>query len=263
LLYFHGFPSSRLEARLGDAEGAARGVRLIAPDRPGFGRSDFQKGRGLLDWPEDVEVLARVLGLDRFAVAGVSGGGPYALAVAYRFPRRVTAAGIVAGLPPLDRPESLASMSWLHRLVLDLASKSHMVARALLRIYASWLVRRPEAVLSILSAGAPPADRAVLARPAIREAVLNAFREGFRWGSRGCLVDLEIFRKPWGFSLEEIETPVHLWHGERDATIPASLGRVQAEALRECAAVFHPEEGHFSLPINRMGEILEALRRPE
>ena len=44
------------------------------PDRPGMGRSDFQPGRRIVDWPNDVLELATALGFDTFAVLGSSGG---------------------------------------------------------------------------------------------------------------------------------------------------------------------------------------------
>src|SRR5262249_37258319 len=75
---FPGWPGSRLEARLAAPTARRFNARLIAVDRPGFGRSDFKKRRTLVDWPGDVAKLADALGLDRFSIAGVSGGGPYA-----------------------------------------------------------------------------------------------------------------------------------------------------------------------------------------
>jgi pimeloyl-ACP methyl ester carboxylesterase len=77
LFFFHGWPGSRIEGYLGDEAARARGVRLIAIDRPGMGLSDFQQHRTLVDWPDDVVQVAAALGLNRFAVLGISGGGPY------------------------------------------------------------------------------------------------------------------------------------------------------------------------------------------
>src|SRR3990172_1314809 len=83
VLYFHGAPSSRLEPLfLGDAELVRLGLRVIAPDRPGMGGSDFQPGRGFSHWPADVVALADALGLGKFGVFGVSGGGGYVSACA-------------------------------------------------------------------------------------------------------------------------------------------------------------------------------------
>jgi len=95
LLYFHGTPGSRLWCPDEDATAAA-GVRLIAPDRPGFGRSDPQEGRTLADWPKDVEALADALHISSFAVVGVSGGGAYAAACAALIPRRLSGVAVVS-----------------------------------------------------------------------------------------------------------------------------------------------------------------------
>src|SRR5438046_6812360 len=101
ILYFHGWPGSRIEAQLAAPAARRYNARLIAVDRPGFGMSDFKAHRTLLDWPADVAELADTLGLDRFAVAGVSGGGPYALACARRIPDRLTSVIVVCGLGPM------------------------------------------------------------------------------------------------------------------------------------------------------------------
>jgi len=94
VLYFHGFPGSRLEAGFADPAAKRHSLRIIGVDRPGFGLSDFQPGRRLIDWPHDVTQLADALNIKRFAVLGVSGGGPYAAVCAFKIPSRLTVAGI-------------------------------------------------------------------------------------------------------------------------------------------------------------------------
>src|SRR4030042_1364722 len=96
IFYFPGGLGSRLQVQPTDAQPLKAGVRLIAVDRPGMGLSDFKRGRKIIDWPEDVRQLAEALALDQFAVMGVSAGGPYALACAYRIPERLTACGLAA-----------------------------------------------------------------------------------------------------------------------------------------------------------------------
>src|SRR5262245_54218318 len=103
VLYFHGSPSSRLEPLLiGDDTWRRLGLRVIAADRPGMGQSPFQDGRRLLDWPANATVLADTLGLERFAVLGFSGGGPYVFACAAQIPQRLTAAVVVSGGGRMD-----------------------------------------------------------------------------------------------------------------------------------------------------------------
>jgi pimeloyl-ACP methyl ester carboxylesterase len=103
VLYFPGTPSSRL-LHPPEAPAVSLGVRVMVVERPGFGLSDFQKVRGLVDWPGDVSAFADALGIDRFPVVGVSAGGPCAAVCACRIPERLTKAAIVSGMGPTDRP---------------------------------------------------------------------------------------------------------------------------------------------------------------
>jgi pimeloyl-ACP methyl ester carboxylesterase len=80
--FFHGTPSSRLECQEFRQELCQHNIRLIAPDRPGFGRSEFQAGRSIGDYARDIVMLAKHLNLQDYVVVGASGGGPYALACA-------------------------------------------------------------------------------------------------------------------------------------------------------------------------------------
>jgi pimeloyl-ACP methyl ester carboxylesterase len=79
-------------------------ARIIAADRPGYGLSGFERGRRMLDWPVDVSALVDALQFDRFAVLGISGGGPYAAACAFKIPGRLAAAGVVSGMGPPAAP---------------------------------------------------------------------------------------------------------------------------------------------------------------
>ena len=113
VFYFHGVPSSRLDLHQFASEALAErlGIRVIAVDRPGCGRSDFQSGRTIADWPADVATLADGLGIERFAALGWSGGGPYALACARALPQRVSTAALVSSVGPHDVPGLTDAMS--------------------------------------------------------------------------------------------------------------------------------------------------------
>lgn len=101
LFYFHGAPSSRLSIRWAHRLALERRIHLIAPDRPGYGLSTFQPNRRIVDWPADVQSLAHHLGLQQYAVLGMSGGGPHALACARVIPEKVlTQVGMVASVVP-------------------------------------------------------------------------------------------------------------------------------------------------------------------
>ena len=102
LFLFHGTPGSRLAHAQGDPVSQIPGLRIIMTDRPGYGLSDPQPKRTLLDWPDDVAALADHLELHRFAVAGGSGGGPHAAACAYRLAERVSVAILFSSPAPAN-----------------------------------------------------------------------------------------------------------------------------------------------------------------
>lgn len=257
VFYFHGLPGSRLDARVAAVTAMRRGVRLIAPDRPGFGLSDPQLGRRILDWPADVRALAEALDVGRFAVLGVSGGAPYAAACAYALPECVTVAGIAAGMGPLDRLATLRGMAWMFRLGLALARRAPRLAPAFCATVAG--VLRGLAGHAHLGRSGCAADRRVLARPEIAQTLRESFLEAARAGTAGIAHDLLLHAGAWGFALDDVRCPVHLWHGEADLTVPAHIGRVLAAAIPGCRAHFYAAEGHFSLPINRIDDIFATL----
>jgi pimeloyl-ACP methyl ester carboxylesterase len=124
IFHFHGWVSSRLEFGPNHETARSLGARVISIDRPGCGLSDFKPGRKILDWPDDVAELADALGIDRFAVSGWSFGGPYVVACAYKIPHRLTAAGIIAGTTPLNRPGATRGMMQPARMTLWLGGKA-------------------------------------------------------------------------------------------------------------------------------------------
>lgn len=261
VIYCHGFPASRLEAGLVEEAAERARVRLIAIDRPGYGLSDYQPGRRLTDWPEDVAAMADGLGLKRFAVLGVSGGGPYALACARHLPRRLTRVGVVCGLGPLAESQLLQVMAWPARFSFSFIRRQPRIARLFFRGAAGSLFKGfPALALEVLTVTEPPADVSVLRRTEVKQRLLASLREAFRHGGRGAALELELLGRPWGFDLEQIAVPVLLWHGREDRTVPVGHGEYVAARLPHCRAAFMAGEGHFSLPVLHAETILKTLR---
>jgi pimeloyl-ACP methyl ester carboxylesterase len=259
VFYFHGFPGSRIEARLADRIAARRHIRLIALDRPGFGLSEFKPHRTILQWPDDVIQLADSLRIERFAAVGVSGGGPYAAACALKIPQRLSAVSIVCGLGPLGTPSGTDGMVWRNYLTFVVGRRLPWLASIFFSRMARRVRRNPEGMLGGIIGALPDPDKAVFANPEVRAALKDNVVEAFRAGSRGAACELLLLTRPWGFALKDISVPVKLWHGEADVSVPPSMGRYQARTIPNCRAVFHPGEGHFSLVINHMEEILSDL----
>jgi len=259
VFYFHGFPGSRLEAQLGDEVARRRGIRLIAVDRPGYGRSSPQPGRRLLDWPPNVAALAEALGIERFAVLGVSGGAPFALACAAHLKERISKVALVCPLGPLDDPALFPQLPWGMRFLAQSRHRFPAPARWFGRRLLHLVRQRPERALKILSFCAPVADRQVLRRSEILSTLNTNAREAFRQQGLGAVLDLQIYLAPWGFALEEIEQPLVLWHGTADRTVPRLLVDYLAAHLPNGTLRLVEGEGHFSLPVNCLDRILAEL----
>lgn len=262
--YFHGWPSSRGQGVLMDAAGRRFGLRVICPDRPGMGRSDFQPGRRLLDWPPVLEELASHLGWDRFHLFGVSGGGPYVLAAAHAMPERVLSASVVCGAPPL-RELGTGDLFWPYRTVLAVRRVAPWLLGAVFQSGACLTRLAPESLpvragLRLLE----PADRQALREGANWEIITGTFREALRGeGARALQVDGDIYLSDWGFSLAEIPVEVHFWHGKRDRNIPWTYGQRVARLVPRATTHWTEEDGHYSLPLRRGEEIAaRALRLP-
>ncbi len=240
----HGSPSSRLERHVEDPADYRRwGVRLVVPDRPGFGRSDPQPGRRVTDWPDDVAQLMDSLGIDRFAALSLSGGAAYALACAHALPDRVRAVGILGGAPPPDVPWPWPG--WVPRSVRSVVHRPSAVTAALLRPAFAPLTVRPHLLPRYLQLRLNPADRRVLGRPGVRRAMARTFTEGLRHGAGALAEDRALLFRPWGFPVREVRQQVDVWHGTQDWQVPVALGRVLAGMLPNCTPHWFPGEGHF------------------
>jgi pimeloyl-ACP methyl ester carboxylesterase len=258
LLFLHGLGSSRRARHPDDGIAAGVGVRLLTVDRPGTGGSDPVPGRRLLDWPADVARFASELGIERFALAGWSSGGPHALACASALGPRISRVGLFSSAAPFHGRDS--------RMYLDASWRRIR----LLAAHAPWLVRRffermaqrvhadPERVLEESMVEMPPADRALLEQPELRAVVLQATVEAFAQGGAGVAADAIAVARPWGFELEAVRTPVLLWHGEEDRTWPPAVGRHLASMLPRCEPAFLPGQGHLAF-VAVWREALERL----
>ncbi len=244
IFVFHGNPNSRLLWNVIPGSPFLPDTRLIAPDRPGFGRTDFVEGVTTLEnWPNDVVALADSLGIGRFAIFAPSGGGPFALSCAWKIPERLTAVGIFASVGPLV-PETDKNIAPPVRMLWTLAPKLPGLLRLQMRIFA-WLARtfRNIYVRMVLSEFGKT-DREVYERLNIAELIRTDRNEGYRQGGIGTWYDAMI-PSDWPIPLNEIKTKIYLWQGEEDVSVPPSMGHYMAERIPNCEAEFIRGAGHF------------------
>ena len=262
IFFFHGTPGSRLFHHPDTSVAASAGARIIAVDRPGFGRSDFKPGRTLLDWPSDVVQLADALSIDRFAVMGYSGGGPYAAVCASAIPDRLTAAGLVSSIAPLDTPEITKGMHGMGHTFFSLERHLPPLARLSCRLMCTTWRSNPDLYFKAQLNGLYNSREAQTLLPMMKAMLTADLLEAIRDGTHGITWDLEILAKPWGFQLHVIPADVFLWHGEDDTQAPLAMGKRLAGAIPHCRATFFPGEGHWAI-YGHWQEILTALARAE
>ena len=235
----------------------ARGIRLIGFDRAGYGGSSALPGRSYASAAADVSELLDILGADRFATWGHSGGGPHALACAALFPDRCVAAATLASVAPYGAE----GLDWLAGQGEGNVEASDVILaggkeleEGLVRAQAVFFGAGPEglrqAMLTILS-------------PLDQEAMTAEFLEWtFRVMSEGAAERIEGWRddnlaelKPWGFELSDIRVPVLLLQGTEDLMVPPAHGRWLAERIPGVEAEISETEGHMTLLRDRVGDV--------
>lgn len=257
IFVFHGNPNSRLLWGVIPGSPFLPDVRLIAPDRPGFGRTDFKEGVTTLEnWPNDITVLADSLGIQKFAVFGPSGGGPYALSCAWKIPERLTSVGIFASVGPFI-PETDKNIAAPVRMMWAKAPKLPGLFKLQMKLFA-WLARKyPKLYIKMVLKEFSETDRKVYERLNIAELIQVDRNEGYRQGGIGTWYDAMIPGN-WPIPLNEIKTKVYLWQGEEDISVPLSMGHYMAKKIPNCEAKFIKGVGHFWI-FEHLAEMLEKL----
>lgn len=259
VFYFTGGNSSRIEGMWFKEAVSQRGIRLIVPDRPGFGLSEFQVNRQLLNWPDDVTELADALSIDEFSVFGLSGGGPHVLAVLYKMSDRIKRAAVVSGTAPPEMPDLCEGM-WLPvRLIFITAKYLPRINRILLSQMASFYSDY-EQMITRMSQFLPSPDVELINNsPRIMEVFANAAQEAHRNGIDGDAWEWRLYVNNWGFGLDSIPLEVFLLYGIYDRQVPIGMGRYLAESIPRAKLVEVEDGGHFSTINNHIGKILDYL----
>jgi pimeloyl-ACP methyl ester carboxylesterase len=256
VLALHGTPGSRLMFALAHKAARERGVRLIAPERPGYGLSDYRRAESLAQSSEDLSVVADAFGLDRFAVIGVSGGGPYAVAAAAAMPDRISLLALVG--PVGEVADSELRLSRFHRLVFKGLARRPWAMRVFFRRLRSMVFKSPDTTYRWLMRRVRTPDRDVLSRYDVRASLQAAVGEGLRPGVEGAAQDLRLFCAPWGLQFAEIDVPAIVWQGSDDPVVPAAAAYALARALPNCRLDVIPAAGHYWV-FSQFGMILDAV----
>lgn len=256
IFYFHGLPGSRLDASYLHHAALINHYRLISIDRPGMGLSTFSSQRTILSWADDVEYFADKLSINKFSIIGHSGGAPFVAACAHKIPNRLYGASIVSGMAPFEYPEATKSLTKGQRFINKAIKTAPCIATLLMKITAM-MIKKPKLRKQMLKQ-LPEVDRRVITNTGHDVTFIDSVKEAFKQGVFGVSYEIQVTLKPWGFRLEDIHCPIHVWQGGLDKQAPEAHARLYASRIPNANLTILKEEGHVSLLINQGEAILRS-----
>ena len=250
--FFHGAPASRLNVAMLDAALSASGIRVIAPDRPGYGGSSLLPDRKLAAWPNDVAELADQLHIDRFALAGHSSGGPYTIVCAAALGARVNALLVMSGVTDMGWAPAWHGFVDSEQGVMRMTDLEAAVALCTARFGADGS--------TFLGSGfqLPIADQKLFADPNAATAVMQNLAEAFKHGIRGYVQDVLIQGTAWTFDPKRIACPALIVHGEGDTLVPLAHSRHTADVVPGATLRVIPDHGHLTI-VTALPELAATL----
>lgn len=257
VIALHGTPGSRLMFALADAAARERNLRIIAPERPGYGLSDTKDFRSLQEASEDIAGLADFLDLRKFALLGVSGGGPFAVALAASNPERIKLLALISPVGPIAEVTDRIS-AWHRHLFTELALSS-FASGSFFWGLKGLLAVAPHFAYAGLKHHASEADHVLLEREEVRASLYEAITEGLQQGVDGPVQDLQLYCRPWGLDLDNIDVPSIVWQGSDDSIVPPEAAYYLARTLPQCRLEMRPGDGHYWV-FGQFGMVLDAVK---
>ncbi|MEO1711509.1 MAG: alpha/beta hydrolase [Pseudomonadota bacterium] len=259
VLALHGTPGSYLKYKPVDAAARERGLHILAVDRWGYGGTDApgrwpsaraktQSGEmaelSLHQFARDIEALMRHRGIARYSVVGISGGGPYAAAVASANAGAVAKLALVAPVGIIRREETVL-LSAFHWFCFRGIARIPTATRAVFAGYRVLHALSPKLAIAAAMTRSGPADRDLLGRPEIVGHLSRMMREGLSRSTRGPAIDLKLFAEPWDVDPADIRAPTRIWFGDQDGSVPRGGIDALAEVIPTATFVPVTGQGHF------------------
>jgi pimeloyl-ACP methyl ester carboxylesterase len=260
VFWLHGTPGARrqipTEARVYAEENH---IRLIGVDRPGIGSSTPYQYDTVVAFADDLRTVADTLGIDKMAVIGLSGGGPYTLGCAAAMPDRIVAVGVLGGVAPTVGPDAIGGgVMALGLRMAPLLERVGFPIRLAAVTFIHLLQPVAEPALYLYARISPEADRALLVRPEFKAMFLDDLLNGSRKQLAAPFADIIDFARDWGFRLEEVKVPVRWWHGDADHIVPFAHGQHVVDRLPDAKMYHLPGESHLA-GLGRAEEILRTM----
>ena len=261
LLFHSGTPSAPIVFEPMVEQMASRGLRYVAASRPGYGSSTRRPGRSVADVVDDTQTVLDHLGADRAWILGWSGGGPHALACAALMPERVRGVAAIASIAPYPAAglDYLAGMG--EENVEEFTAALEGSDALLVFKERNWPIFRAvtgDQVAASLGDLIDEVDRASLTGE-FADFAAASFREALRESYWGWFDDDMAMIKPWGFEVEDIRIPVHIWQGRHDRMVPYGHGEWLASHVGSAIPHLFDDQGHLSIVVALFGAVLDEL----
>jgi pimeloyl-ACP methyl ester carboxylesterase len=258
VLRLQGTPGSRLYRHPDATVQKDLGVRYLMADRPGYGGSTRLPGRGVAVIGDDLVALLDHHHLERVRVMGTSGGGPHALAVAARYPDRVSAVSVIVGAAPLELDEvgrqvgvnaagyAAAEQGWdpLNKLLTEVRER----------------LLGDEGMAGVLS-DAPAPDLAIMQDPIWQRISRANTAEALKQGAAGWTDESMALHADWDFDPGLVRASVTWWAADSDKNAPLSAAQRAADRLPKVELRVWHDEGHFASLTHEAEIVRELLSR--
>jgi pimeloyl-ACP methyl ester carboxylesterase len=242
--YFHGIPGSEHEAALADQSAKLNDIRLISPDRLNFIANSSSKCDILMQWPEKIIELADSLNIDSFCVIGFSGGTPYAMACAARFPDRVTSLTLASPLAPFHSEAMQQFINPGFKPLYELCISNVDAATKQIDLLAD----SADALFSLMESSASLSDKRIFQNTSIKQKYIANLAKAVSAGSSILARDMQSIYSPWQFELHDIRAPVTVIHGTEDTNIGVQVSKYLARQFPNLRLFEEIEDaGHFIL----------------
>jgi pimeloyl-ACP methyl ester carboxylesterase len=251
ILALHGTPGSRLKFAPADRIAGRLGLRIISLDRWGYGGTCAHPAPSLSAFGRDCGWLLDSLGIGEAGVVGISGGGPYAAAVAAVLGRRISRLALVAPVGPIAGVRlKLGDLRPAHTFTFRVLPKLPGAVRGVFVPFRHVALAAPSAsaVVAVLRAAA--SDRRMMQDRDVRRSLGVTFREGLRVSTRGPSIDMGLFGRPWDVDTHKVECAAKVWIGTEDRNVPIPAAVGLARSLTHCELELLEGEGHFWIARN-------------
>ncbi len=243
VLYFHGLFGSAFEAAQCDEYAQQLGIRVLAPDLPGFYVSSIIPAYTLSSYMDLISQWLEHLQINRFSVFGLSGGAVFALAVAHRFSDNVDKVSVVSSTAPFETTVMQQYMNTELKPLYDvtLANRDLAIEKF------TPLGASVEALLGAFEPLLSQSDKDLMKQAKIMENVFESCSRALVQGVGAYVDSIRVIRLPWSFDLSDIVTPVTVWQGMDDLLVPPQIGEYLAHRIH--FSKYQPVDagGHFCL----------------